>query len=299
MKNFKRNRGIRNYLSKKITRRHLRNISKEYIDTRDQLAMFSFDFISQMISIDGRYEDGELKLIEKIFRGRLDNKVILDVGANIGNHTVAFSKIAKKVYAFEPNISVFELLKMNTKKLKNVEVFNFGATDRNQSTLAKIPKLNWGGGSLDLDKKNSQPNKFFEVLFKLKTLDGIKILQKIKIGMIKIDVEGHELNAFKGMKSLLRKNKPIILFEQNRGIEKQTSEEIKFLQSIGYKYLYELKKTDDWITPSYFPKTFQSIFRFFEVLILGEPILEFRLNLISCLEKESYDILIFSFDEIG
>jgi FkbM family methyltransferase len=299
MKYLGRNRGIGSYLAKKITRRHLRSISKEYIETKDQLAMFSFDFISQMISVDGRYEDGELKLIEKLFNGRFGNQAILDIGANIGNHTVAFSKIAKKVYAFEPNIFVFELLRMNTKKLKNVEVFNFGASDQNQLILAKIPKLNWGGGSLDLDKKNSQPNKFIEVLFKLKTLDSIQILQKINIGMIKIDVEGHELNAFKGMRSLLRKNKPIILFEQNRGIENQTSEEIKFLQSIGYKYLYEFKKTDDWITPSYFPKTFQSIFRFFEVLILGEPILEFRLNSISCLEKESYDILIFSFDEIG
>ena len=50
MKYLKRNRGIGSYLAKKITRRHLRSISKEYIETRDQLAMFSFDFISQMIS---------------------------------------------------------------------------------------------------------------------------------------------------------------------------------------------------------------------------------------------------------
>ena len=119
---------------------------------------------------------------------------------------------------------MFELLKMNTKKLKNVEIFNFGASDRNQSILAKIPKLNWGGGSLALDEKNSQPNKFIEVLFKLKSLDKVKIFSKMNIGMVKIDVEGHELNAFKGMKSLLIKNKPAIIFEQNRGIFNQTSD---------------------------------------------------------------------------
>ena len=208
-----RNRGLVNYLAKKITRRYLRNVSKEYINTKDQLAMFSFDFISQMISVDGRFEDGELNLIEKLFKGRLDKKAILDVGANIGNHTFAFNKVSKKVYAFEPNIFVFELLKINTKKLKNVEIFNFGASDRNQSIPAKIPKLNWGGGSLALDEKNSQPNKFIEVLFKLKSLDKVKMFSKMNIGMVKIDVEGHELNAFKGMKILLRKNKPIILFE--------------------------------------------------------------------------------------
>ena len=298
MQLLKRNRGLVNYLAKKITRRHLRNISKEYIETKDQLAMFSFDFISQMISIDGRFEDSELNLIEKLFRGRLDKKVILDVGANIGNHTVAFSKISKKVYAFEPNIFIFDLLKINTRKIKNIEIFNFGASDRNQSTLAKIPKLNWGGGSLTLDEKNSKPNKFFEVMFKLKSLDSIKLFSKANIGMIKIDVEGHELQAFKGMKSLLTKNKPIIIFEQNRGIFNQTSDEIKFLQSIGYKYLYEFNKTDDWITPSYFPKLFRSLFRFCEVLIFGEPTSEFKLNLITRLEKKSYDMLMFSYDPL-
>jgi hypothetical protein len=151
---------------------------------------------------------------------------------------------------------------------------------------------------LALDEKNSQPNKFIEVLFKLKSFDKVKMFSKMNIGMIKIDVEGHELNAFKGMKSLLIKNKPAILFEQNRGIFNQTSDEIKFLQSIGYKYLYEFNKTDDWITPSYFPTIFRSLFRFCEVLIFGEPTSEFKLNLIKRLEKKSYDMLIFSYEPL-
>lgn len=100
------------------------------------------------------------------------------------------------------------------------------------------------------------------------------------------------------MKSLLIKNKPVILFEQNRGILNQTSDEIKFLQSIGYKYLYEFNKTDDWITPSYFPTLFKSLLRFCEVLIFGEPIPELKLNLITRLEKKSYDMLLFSYDPI-
>jgi FkbM family methyltransferase len=296
---LKRDRGLIRYLSKKISRRYLRNISKEHIKQKYQLAIFSFDFISQIISIDGRYENAELNLIEKIFKGKLNKKVILDIGANVGNHTASFSKISKNVYAFEPNFFVFELLKINTKKLKNVQIFNFGLSDKNQSIVAKIPKLNWGGGSLTLDQKNSRPNKFIEVLFKLKSLDKLKIFSEVNIGMVKIDVEGHELQAFKGMKSLLRKNKPVIIFEQNRGIVNKTSEEIKFLKSIGYKYLYELKNTDDWLTPGFLPKTFQSILKFFEVMLLGEPILEFELNLIARLEKNSYDMLLMSHDEIN
>lgn len=295
---LKRERGLIHYLSKKISRRYLRNISKEHIKNKYQLAIFSFDFISQIISVDGRFENAELNLIEKLFKGKLYKKVILDIGANIGNHSPVFSKIAKKVYAFEPNFFVFELLKINTKKLKNVQIFNFGVSDKNQSIVAKVPRLNWGGGSLALDRKNSRPNKFIEVLFKLKSLDSLKIFSEVNIGMVKIDVEGHELQAFKGMKSLLIKNKPVILFEQNRGIVNNTSEEIKFLKSIGYKYLYEFKKTGDWITPSFLPKTLESLLKFFEVMFLGEPILEFELNLITHLGKNSYDVLLLSYDEI-
>jgi FkbM family methyltransferase len=296
---LKRERGLVRYLSKKISRRYLRNASKDYIKSKHQLAIYSFDFISQVITIDGRYEDAELNLIEKIFEGRLNEKVILDIGANIGNHTVSFSKISKKVYAFEPNNFVFELLKINTKKFKNVKIFNFGASTHNKSIVAKIPKLNWGGGSLALDEKNSMPNKFIEVLFKLKSLDSLKMFSEVNIGLVKIDVEGHELQALRGMKSLLMKNKPVILFEQNRGIVNKTSDEIKFLKSIGYRFLYEFKKTDEWITPSILPKTFQSIFKFFEVMFFGEPILELELKLIPHLEKKSYDMLLFSCDKIN
>ena len=64
-----RNRGIFKYLCKKISRRYLRNASREYIKTKDQLVTFSFDFISQFIAIDGRFENQELSLIEEIFSG--------------------------------------------------------------------------------------------------------------------------------------------------------------------------------------------------------------------------------------
>lgn len=69
--------------------------------------VFSFDFIAQSIAIDGRFETNELSLIQKLFTETLKDKVVLDIGANIGNHAIALSKIAKKVYAFEPNPVVF------------------------------------------------------------------------------------------------------------------------------------------------------------------------------------------------
>ena len=58
------------------------------------------------------------------------------------------------------------------------------------------------------------------------------------------------------------------------------------------------KISSDWVTPSYFPTLFRSLFRFFEVLILGEPTSGFKLNLITCLKKKNYDMLMFSYDPL-
>jgi predicted RNA methylase len=114
----KRRRGLLNYLRRNITKKYLKRCSKEHLKSHEQLVVFSFDYISRMIALEGQYETNELALIRNTFAHFLQDKTILDVGANIGNHTVAFSKIAKDVVAFEPNPLVFELLKNKYKKAK-------------------------------------------------------------------------------------------------------------------------------------------------------------------------------------
>ena len=70
----------------------------------------------------------EIKNLEHIRKYINKNSVILDAGANIGNHTIYFSEICKaqKVFAYEPQKHVFNILKKNNElnNLKNVEIFN-------------------------------------------------------------------------------------------------------------------------------------------------------------------------------
>ena len=294
-----RNRNVFDFLKRKISKKYLKKICRQHIKNREQLVLFSYDFISQSIFIDGRFENYELNLIESVFNKRLKNKVTLDIGANIGNHTLAFSKFSKKVYSFEPNPKVFDVLKLNTKDLENVEVFNFGASNKKQSIVAKIPKLNCGSGSVSSEKnKEMYKDNFYEFSFELIALDNLKNISNEDIGLIKIDVEGHELQAFEGMRRLLEKYKPIILFEQNRGITSGSSNEIDFLRSIGYEHLYELNRVENWITPKCFPKTLKSLLQIIEVLILGEPSNKLELSPISKLTKKSYDMLVFANEKI-
>jgi len=294
-----RNRNIFDYFKKKISKKYLKKVSKKYLKERNQLIVFSFDFISQSIYIDGRFEDSELNFVENNFKKFLKNSVVLDIGANIGNHTVSFSKYAKKVYAFEPNQKVFEVLELNTRDLNNVEIFNYGASNKKQSIIAKIPKFNCGGGSVVSEVKSAFKDNFLNLTFNLAALDKLKKIQSDKIGLVKIDIEGHELEAFKGMQQILKKHQPIILFEQNRGILNGSSDVINFLKSIGYENLYELKKVDDWILKKFLPKKFmpklfKSLFELIEILIIGAPSNKLKLELITSLTKDEYDMLVMS-----
>lgn len=128
--------------------------------------------------------------------------------------------------------------------------------------------------------------------FKVKALDGVKEISNKKIGLIKIDVEGHELFAFRGMVNILKKRKPIVIFEQHEGIYNGTSDVIKFLFSLGYKNLYEVRRNQYWFVPDLRWKPINTLLRLFEVLILGYPIKKCELLPIKKLNNKAYDMLV-------
>jgi FkbM family methyltransferase len=239
------------------------------------------------------HEKEYLLAIKSSLSSYIKNKIVLDIGANIGTHSLFFSSLASKVYSFEPNKKVFDLLYLNTKNQKNIQVFNFGLSNESGLFNALIPMDNTGGAALKKgDLKNS-----FSVKFRVKKYTDVGQLKNKKIGLIKIDIEGHELNAFQGMKRLLSLQSPLILMEQKDGINNNSSKETDFLNQSGYIHKYEFKRTDDWLykkLPDSLPKFIKVLFRFTEMLFLGVPLEDLRLVKISKLTKSRYDLLLFS-----
>ena len=71
-----------------------------------------------------------------------------------------------------------------------------------------------------------------------KRADEIEQLFEIDISLVKLDIEGHELQALKGARELIRKNKPIILFEQHaENFINGTSNLVDYLRELDYKFL--------------------------------------------------------------
>ncbi len=168
----------------------------------------------------------------------------LDIGANIGTHTVILSELFKNVYAFEPQKEVFEVLKLNIKENNciNVTPYNFGLGEKEKTAdlgfIDKNKSNNFGGvGVVEKDKLKAGDQKGETI--DIKTLDSLELKD---IGFIKIDVEGYEYNALLGGEQTIRKYRPVIIFEQHDS----KSALFGWLSEIGYK-IRKISLQNDYI----------------------------------------------------
>lgn len=199
-----------------------------------QLAILSFDHIGLRINIDGRYERDSLNFVKDfLFNiiGIEKNTTVLDVGANIGNHSVFFSFYFDKVISFEPNPSTYFLLEYNSVG-RNIIPHNYGLSDCENSVLFFQNKINTGGSKI-IESSNSEGDN---IRINVRRLDDI-IDDKENISLIKIDVEGHEFQVLNGAKRIINRNNPVILFEQGKeGIKNGRSNVINLLSDLGYEF---------------------------------------------------------------
>ena len=205
----------------------------------NEFVYFFNDTIAKEINIHGIYEKEEIEVLSKLINFK-DH--VVDIGANIGNHSIAYSKISKKVYAFEAHPRTFEILKFNINEYKNIKIYNIGISDKKGLLyFKKVNSTNIGGKRLSkIGSIKSQINK----------LDNIIKLDK-KIKLIKIDIEGHEYEALKGMKRLLKNNNSLILQEFCEDSISKRKKIINFLKENEYLHSYYFSKEKKFSNRAY------------------------------------------------
>lgn len=293
----------------KFVRSTLLSLHNNLVLKNKNIAIFAFDRLGVDITIKGIY-DGEI--LNNLKNSTLNKKYFkksacLDIGANIGNHTIFFSKIFKKVYAFEPHPDNFDLLNINTKKIKNIEIFNFGLSNKNE-LMPLIREEEQEHTSCKLvKKKDLKKNKYIEKnLVKLKKFDDIYkvILKNEKISFIKLDVEYHEEFVLEGMKRVLKKYSPIICFEQHPNQfflknNQYSSTTVNILKEQGYNYFYELEsKKRNWKLIRYHEYFNNFFLKILESILYGIPKHIFTKRKILNFEKKKYSSIVASKDKL-
>ena len=207
---------------------------------QNKMVCYSGDTISTAINLYGVYEKRDLEMLFGFFNMyKIDMKhlLALDIGANIGNHSRYFQKYFNKVIAFEPMSKTFDILKLNVSEFDNIEIKNFGLSSSNGSYYMEIINTNLGGTKI-VDSFYSGSKEKFDFV----TLDSLKI--DGEVGLIKIDVEGHEIDALKGAENLIRRDNPIIMFELNKcDFQNGESPVFNLLKQYGYQYFMHVTRS--------------------------------------------------------
>jgi FkbM family methyltransferase len=151
----------------------------------------------------------------------IENFVILDIGGAIGNTAKIFADSfpLNTVYVFEPIKESFDSLLKNTKDRSNIKAINKAAGNINKKELINIAKR-ITASSLYVLHADKTSNIFAENLKSIKTEEiyicriDDELPNSTKIGIMKIDVQGFELEVLKGASRLLE-NTYIVLLEVN------------------------------------------------------------------------------------
>ena len=161
--------------------------------------------------------ESEVNSVRKFLKE--DVKIIFDIGANYGVYTDELLKHYPnaKYFLFEPSKFLYNHLKTKYKNFSNVKIFNYAVS--NKKTISKLYYDNLGSGLASLNKRNLNHFKIkFDKYEKISTISLIDLFKdnfkdkSFMIDFCKIDIEGHEYEVLKSIKSYFYKFK-VIQFE--------------------------------------------------------------------------------------
>lgn len=214
----------------------------------------------------------EIEVLKSIIKPG-DN--VLDIGSNIGFYAKILSSLAGNkgtVYCFEPDKVNFKHLKNNTKGISNIILFNNAVSDKEQVLKVYKSKL------LNVDHRTYPVNNYDSVEeITAVSIDELIRSNEIKnISVIKIDIQGYELTAFKGMQHLLSTshNLKIIAEYWPHGFKRAGTTAVEFFDffhKLQYQFYMIDEKPHKKISREYILENVDKPFEFsFNVLITKE-----------------------------
>jgi len=217
-----------------------------------RLACVPGDFVGKHIVCNGVFERELLEYLRALLRAMRAtpeaNSVMLDVGANIGNHTCFLANDFGRTIAFEPSKRIAALLRANVAingLESRVTVAQCALSDENVSGTHHFAGDQNAGGSFVSKGSSLEVHKSSEGV---RLLRGDDFLQENLatdefVALVKIDVEGHEHEVMIGLSGTLQLHQPLVLFEASDG--RRAAACMELLSRCGYDRFFEVDSDSD------------------------------------------------------
>jgi len=213
-----------------------------------------YDFgISKELAIYKTHEP----LATKLFRASIKKGMnIIDIGANIGYYVLIESQIIGskgKIIAIEPQQENISLLRLNIKRnhLQNVKIIEAAIGDYCKQGKLYVNKRASNTHSLLPFYSNESQDNWKTQEVKIYSIDALTRKLNFPVDFIRMDIEGYELNAIKGMNQTLKRYKPSLAIELHYDVlgMKGVVKLLEILKQNGYKakHISDRDKDFAWI----------------------------------------------------
>ncbi len=167
------------------------------------------NYVEWLVYVTGDYfEYSYINLLRRLLSGG----TALDVGANVGNHSLAFSRIFDRVHSVEPFPLVASRLAEKAARAGNITVHRLALSETTGEARFAPPSTdNLGTGRIsDAGAISIQLMRGDE--FVAGNVEG-------SLNFVKIDVEGHEVQVLRGLRGTIARDRPVVMFEVARVLQ--------------------------------------------------------------------------------
>lgn len=221
------------------TLQNFKKIGEGPIVTHDGIMMYlnkHDNVLSRHLAYHKVWEPYQTLVTKKFLQ---NNTQFVDIGANIGYYSILAATIAKTghITSFEPEPNNFEILKKNVvlNNLENVNLHQLAVTNKNEDILLYLNTIGNAGdhrvfsNNLSGENENRRQIKITSI-----TLDEF-LADRSLPDIIKMDIQGSEMLAIKGMKKTLDESKRLVIFTEfwPEGISATGESPIEFLSSLS------------------------------------------------------------------
>jgi FkbM family methyltransferase len=167
--------------------------------------------MARVVRVTGGFEDTEIDIAAALFGALYPDRCIVDVGANIGSHSLAWSRLAP-VVALEPAPSTYARLQANVAAnglQDRIRILRMAAGD----TIGEVDFFVAADSGFSSLKDTHHGPISDRITVPCTTLDALAGELPLPVGLLKIDVEGLERLVIAGAAELLRRDRPVLMVE--------------------------------------------------------------------------------------